>query len=248
MKGRVKLNEELIKSLDVVFDKSWVRLSGLIPDIPRSTLYRVKDKPGGINMQQLLAIANGLHIPVSLFFYDGSIHQIGKQEDYVTEPYLPCRYDYEKLRHIVETSRNITWVKGYDITGITQDNLKVSLLQDEAPVNRLLEFCYGFNIDPFGGIIIDPNPPRQQRAKRRQEGDPLLAEMAEMSKTIAKLTATTADLTGKYRDVEERYGDISSKYDRLLVEHRELLRRFDERLTAETAAVVGLAAEAADEA
>lgn len=247
MKGRVKLNEDLIRRLYVVFDKSWARLSGLIPDIPRSTLYRVKDNPGGIDMQQLLAIANGLHVPVSLFFYEGSIHQIGKQEDYVTEPYLPCRYDYEKLRHIVETSRNITWVKGYDITGITQDNLKASLLQDEAPVVRLLDFCYGFDIDPFT-VIIDPNPPRQQRAKRRQNGDALLAEMAEMSKTIAELAATTADLTGKYRDVEERYGDISSKYDRLLVAHRELLRRFDERLTAETEAVVGLAAEAGDQA
>lgn len=254
MKGRVRLNEELIRRLDVVFDKSWAKLSGLIPGIPRSTLYRVKGKPDGIGMQQLLAIANGLHIPVSLFFYEGSIHQIGKCEDYVTEPYLPCRYDYERLRHIIETSRNITWVKGYDIIGITQDNLKASLLQEDAPVNRLLKFCYGFDIDPFGGIIIDPNPTRPQRPRRKQGDEPLLSEMAEMRKDIATLTAAASDLSGKYRDVSDRYSDVSAKYDALLTEHRALLdahkallSRVDEQL-ADGAAIIGLAADAGDQA
>lgn len=219
MKRRVNLNEELIKSLDTVFGTTWARLTVLV-GIPRSTLYRLKDKPAGIDMQQLLAIANGLRIPVGNFFYTGGMHMVKTREDYVASPYLPCRYEFETLRNVVENRRDITWVRASDIIGITTDNLKNSLLSEEAPVNRFLDFCEGFGIDPFT-VLIDPNP--KQRPRRSTASPTLLAEVAAMREGFA-------GLTGKYQDLAAKYGDLLEKYTTLLEAHRVLLHRFDEHV------------------
>lgn len=221
MEKKVKLNVQLIMSLDSVLNRSWARLKDSI-DIPRSTLYRIKDGAEGIDMKQLLAIANGLHIPVSKFFYTGSIRMIQRSEDYVTEPYLPCRYEYETLRTIVEQRRDITWVKAYDIIGITQDNLKNSLLSYDVPVTRFIDFCDGFGIDPFT-ILIDPNPKPSRR--RKDDGALTPTDLAGLREDIRSLTEKTKELAGKYSVIEDRYNILVEKYENLLGVYDELLRR-----------------------
>ena len=237
MERRVFLNEELIKSLDSVMDRNWSRLRKET-GISRSTFYRMKGAPTGINMEQLLAIANGLKIPVSHFFYTGNTHTVGKKVDYVTEPYLQCHYDYETLRHIIGNRRDITWVKGYEYTGITEDNLKNSLMKDDVPVNRLLDFCNGFGTDPFT-VIIDPNP--KERPKRRKADDTaLLAEVASMRKEIDKLTATANALSDSYKDLASKYDSISDKYDALLSAHKGVLKQLNDHVES---SYIGMAAE-----
>lgn len=220
MKMKVRLNEELIKRLDDVFGRTWARLSEDI-DVPRSTLYRIKDRPSGIDMQQLLAIANGLKIPVRKFFYTGNLHTVNKREDYVADPYLPCRYEHETLRNIVESRRDITWVKAYEVIGITKDNLKNSLLSEEAPVVRFLDFCDAFGIAPFD-VLIDPNP-RQKKTRRTADSPTLLSEVADLRRQMT-------DLVANYRDIAGRYDNLLLKYSDLLDAHKTLLRRFDEHI------------------
>lgn len=236
MERRVKLNEELIKSLDSVLDKNWARLRRET-GISRSTFYRQKDNPTGINMEQLLAIANGLKIPVSRFFYTGNTYTVGKKEDYVIDPYLPCRYDYEPLHVIIKNRRDVTWVKGYEYTNITEDNLKNSLAKNDVPVNRLLDFCNGFGIDPFVAII-DPNP--KEKPKRKKADDTMIAGITAMGEEIAKLNASVVNLTVKYQDVADKYDDMLKRYDILLDAHKTLLQRFNEHLEERT---IGMAAE-----
>lgn len=220
MEAQLKLNEKLISQLDLVMGRSFAKLEKEV-DIKRSTLYRLKDNPANIDMRQLMAIANGLHIPVRHFFYTGGIYTVDKREDYVTEPYLPCRYEYETLRCIIGNRRDITWVKGYEYTGVTEDNLKNSIMKDDAPVNRLLDFCKGFGIDPFT-VIIDPNP-KEKRKRKRTDGDALLAEMAALHKQVT-------DLAGKYQALTAKYDDMLRQYASLLSDHQQLIRRFDEHI------------------
>ena len=236
MKTKLKLNETLINSLDSVLDKNWAKLCKYI-DISRSTLYRLKDNPAGIGMKQLLSICNGLKIPVSRFFYTGTTRTIGKLEDYVVDSYLPCLYDYGVLREIISDRHDITWVKAYEIIGITTDNLKKSLLSEDAPVNRVLDFCDAFDIDPFT-VIIDPNPKRV--SKRDTPSPTMLAEVSNMQDEIRKLTTATAELTKKYEGLVVKYNDINTKYVKMLDAYSYLLQRVDNYMSN---SLVDLAAE-----
>ena len=153
----VKLNIKLVGTLSSVL---YIPAGEILAStgITTGTFYRIKNNPEILTIQQLLSIANGLHVPVRHFFYTGNTYVIGHRDDYITEPYLECSYDSERLQEFVSNTDSATWKHASEILGITRDNLRNSLLgARRTPVMRFLQVCAIFGINPFT-ILVDPNP------------------------------------------------------------------------------------------
>lgn len=209
MKTTIRLNQRLISTLNRVLMLSPSDMMKA-SHIASSTWYRIMQDPSTISVQNLLGIANGLHIPVRRFFSSGQTDLIGRREDYLAEPYELCHYDHAALHQIVSTRRDATWKRAADATGLTRDHLRNSLLAvTRTPVSRFLTVCDAFEIDPFT-ILIDPNPePKRKRgtaSPRTSSGVPgnppdLSAEIAGLRQHVARLSDAVADLTTKYNDL-----------------------------------------------
>lgn len=151
-----RLNTKLLMTLNHVIgmtNSAIMEATG----INNTTWYTILRNPNCITIQQLLAVANGLKIPVSRFFTTESYDMIERPDDYVTHPYISCYYDGEAFRHIINTTP-VTWTKLSELTGVTRGHARNSLLSaTRLPVSRFLKVCEGFSIEPFT-ILIDPNP------------------------------------------------------------------------------------------
>ena len=193
MKENIHLNTKLVTSLGSVLHMSTPMMIEATL-FYRSTWYRIMEKPETITVQQLLTIANGLHIPVRHFFSTGSDNIIGHRDYYIKEPYLPCRYDANALQEIVSKRPDITWQKAADATGITRDNLRKSLLGDSrTPITRFLAACNALDVDPFA-ILIDPNmeelkEPNSCKNLSNTSLATLSKELLGMRKEMARLKA-----------------------------------------------------------
>ena len=108
--SRPRLNVRLISSLGNVIIMSAAEMMAAA-SIATTTWYAIMQKPEGITVQQLLAIANGLHIPVRRFFSFGRTDYIGRRADYIMEPYQPCRYDAapRRAQHGNRLQRRQAW-------------------------------------------------------------------------------------------------------------------------------------------
>lgn len=210
----IQLNTKLIKSLDkVLFMKAAEIMKAA--NIPSTTWYAIRKKPEKITLQQLLSIANGLHIPVRRFFLiDGKDVTVKRCEDYIEDDYMPCSYDADALREIVENRRDATWQKAADATGITHDNLKNSLLAiRRTPVTRFLVACQALKIDPFS-ILLDPNPEPKPKGRRPSSaaGDTALhAEVKLLRKDVESLSQTVEDLKGKFENLIRDYEQLARR-------------------------------------
>lgn len=163
MKENIRINVKLISTLDKVL---FMSASDIIAKtgINKSTWYKIMKKPEGITVQQLLSIANGLHIPVRRFFFLGNTFLVGNREDYITEPYLACDYDGEKLRDIVNDrrQREATWRRAAAAVNMSPLRLRNSIIgETRLPMNRFLDVCRAFSVDPFT-VLIDPNPQKSE--------------------------------------------------------------------------------------
>lgn len=208
----LRLNKKLICNLSSVLlipAADVIKATG----IANSTWYNMMQRPDGITIQQLLAIANGLHIPVRRLFSSGHAHVIGKRDDYIVEPYQLCRYDENTLHEFVNTRHDATWKAAAEMVGMSYSRLRNSLLAvTRTPVERFLTVCQVFDIDPFT-ILCDPNPElvkRQPRCKK-QDTAGMREEIASLRENIKALSAAVEDLTEKYL--------------KLLADHQELDRR-----------------------
>ena len=90
MKATLRLNTSIFPVLSQVLGISKTDLIART-SISSSTYYRIVRSPDSITVQQLLSLANGLHIPLSRFFYEYRDDIVERREDYVAEPYLPCK-------------------------------------------------------------------------------------------------------------------------------------------------------------
>ena len=215
----VRLNEKLISSLGSVL---FIQTAEMIvmTDIPNSTWYRIMQTPASISIQQLLAIANGLHVPVRRFFSGDKIDYIGKRDEYILDHYEPCYYDETALQELVNSSHSATWQKASKATGISYSRLRNSLLAiTRTPVARFLSVCNVFGIDPFT-ILVDPNP--EARARKRSEETPVEGDGTE---------ADVRNLRDNVRQLSEKVDDLVSKYENLLEAHKVLMRRLDEHIS-----------------
>lgn len=206
----VKLNTRLIGTLSSVL---YIPAGEILDStgISTGTWYRIMKEPDILTIQQLLAIANGLHIPVKRFFYTGSMLLVGHRDDYITDSYQECRYDSDVLQEFMTTSNNATWKHAAEIIGVTRDNLRNSLLgARRTPVTRFLQVCNIFGIDPFT-ILIDPNPEQTTKGGRHTKSVPpsFSAEISKLRQDMTKLSDTVADLTRKYDQLQQQLDELA---------------------------------------
>lgn len=200
----IRLNTKLIPTLGSIL---FMSASDMInaSNIPTSTWYALMRHPADITIQQLLAISNGLHIPIRRFFLFGRTELIGRRDDYIAEQFLPCSYDSAMLQQIVSTRTDATWKHAAKKTDMTPTRLKNSLLgETRTPVTRFLLVCESFEIDPFT-ILIDPNKDiplrknsRDITSAKHRELYAIRADIAALNTQINDLSATIADLKTKY--------------------------------------------------
>lgn len=197
-----RLNTKLITSLSSVLFVAPTEIMGAA-QIANSTWYHIMDRPENISVQQLLALANGLHIPVRRFFSFGRADLVGKREDYILEEYLTCRYDEGALGEMVGTRTAATWKRAAEVTGMSRTRLRDSLMAvTRTPVVRFLAVCEAFGIDPFT-ILVDPNP--ENPRKQRQAPAEMVREIAALKSQVERLADTVDDLSHKFRVLLERH-------------------------------------------
>ena len=198
-----RLNTKLLTSLSSVLFMPPAEIMNTAT-IANSTWYHLMERPDGISIQQLLALANGLHIPVRRFFSSGRADIIGRRDDYITEPYTPCYYDEKVLGDLVATRTAATWKKAAEVTGMSRSRLRDSLLAvTRTPVVRFLAVCEAFSIDPFE-ILVDPNPEAGRKTHRTASPD-IAREMAELKSQVERLSGAVDELSRKYAVLLERY-------------------------------------------
>lgn len=204
----VQINSKLISSLSSILSiqtRELVSATG----ITISTWYNLMQSPSDITIQQLLAIANGLHIPVRKFFSEGHIDFVGRHTDYIVSPYIDCYYDSDSLQIITKSRSDFTWKKASQASGITPVRLKKSLIgTTRTPIKRLLSICNTFNIDLFS-ILIDPNPEQKKHepksyipktcVTRNESDNAILADITDLYRQIEQLKHILDNLSEKYK-------------------------------------------------
>lgn len=204
---KIHLNTKLLSTLSQVLFLPSAELR-TATGIPTSTWYYCMGKPDKITIDFLLSIANGLNIPVRKFFSTENTDIIGRREDYIAEPYLPCYYDEAALQRYFAVSHEATWQRASLAANVTPTNLRRSLLAvTRLPVERFLVVCEAFDIDPFT-ILIDPNPGTTQTPNKPNKRD-TAKDIEQLRQQIAQLSSDIADLTKKYDDLRLFYEDMS---------------------------------------
>lgn len=240
MSTNIRLNTDLIKNLSrVIFmpTAEMIAATGIAP----SSWYYMMDKPDNIAIKYLLLIANGLHIPVRRLFTFDQTKLIGRREDYVAEPYLPCHYDNDAFQNIINTRSDTSWQKAAKLVGMSRFRLRNSLLAvTRTPVTRFLTVCESFDIDPFT-ILIDPNPlPKQKRT----------ASSPSRSTAVGSATHPAHDfsseITDLHRQIDElkaEVADMRQQYESLLHAHEALARSVQVNIHNFTDSHLSIAAE-----
>ena len=209
----ISLNSRLIASLSSVLRLSHAEMISAT-GITKSTWYNLMETPDAIALQQLLAIANGLHIPVRRFFYEGKLCMVEQKDDYVVQPYQDCYYDAGALQEYVSNRPDATWRKAAEATGMAPSRLRNSLLaMTRTPVSRFLTVCSVFDIDPFS-VLIDPNPEKVRDDHCTKPGaSSSSADIDALRRDVSKLSDTVSDLLQKYNDLQQQFNDLLRNSD-----------------------------------
>lgn len=175
----MQLNENLIKELPRVLRMTHSEISAL-SDIAIATWYRIVKTPSKISVQQLIDLANGLHIPVSRFLSKDDLGVIGRREDYIIfKDYLDCFFNRDAVQKTIDSGVVSSYREAATKVGLHPNRIKESLLAiHRLPVTRLLNFCSTFNLN-FADFVVDPNTPVNLRERARTEALNYLDSNAE---------------------------------------------------------------------
>lgn len=226
VKHTIRLNIPLIISLGRVLGKTNTEIMEAA-GIMNATWYRITRHPEQITVQQLISIANGLHIPVRRFFLYDDTDMVGSKDYYVENQYRSCYYDTKSLLHLIDKYAVSKWQDVADTLGISRSNLRNSLMLDtRLPLDRFLTACDVFGIDPFC-VIIDPNPlPISQ--KERMDEIATKQEYATIQNEIAtihrEITIFRAELFNVRQDIER----LGKNIDMFIDAYYEHIKVFDE--------------------
>lgn len=228
----VRLNTTLFSTLGRVLGMSNTELMKAT-GISNATWYRVMGHPDEITVQQLISIANGLHIPVRRFFLYDDTDMVGGKDDYIENPYRSCFYNTKNLMQFIDTRGVATWEEVANELGMSRSNLRKSLLSvTRLPLTRFLAACEIFGIDPFCAII-DPNPLRVNPIERKHT---LVSEsqyesiLANFAITQRELAVFRAEVLNVRRDIVR----LEKKIDMIIDAHYEEIAAVDdEEPTAE---------------
>lgn len=207
---KIRLNTTLLGMLHTVLSMSSNKL-GRSSGISSSSWTDLKKDFGKISIRNLLAIANGQHIPVRRFFSSEEINHIGVRSDYVVEEYQQCLYQPEQLERIINGRDGMTWSRVASIVGMSYQGLSKSMrsMSASSPVQRLLDVCEILKIDPFT-ILIDPNKERTDEEKlpdvaiekEPQDIEELQKEMERLHGIVSRLTEDMHELFSRIDKVE----------------------------------------------
>lgn len=228
----VRLNTTLFSTLGRVLGMSNTELMKAT-GISNATWYRVMGHPDEITVQQLISIANGLHIPVRRFFLYDDTDMVGGKDDYIENPYRSCFYNTKNLMQFIDTRGVATWEEVANELGMSRSNLRKSLLSvTRLPLTRFLAACEIFGIDPFCAII-DPNPLRvnpmelKQTMMSESQYESILANFAITQREMAVFRAEVLNVR---RDIVR----LEKKIDMIIDAHYEEIAAVDdEEPTAE---------------
>ena len=212
---KAKLNTHLLSTLPRVLRMTHNEVADA-SGISIACWYRLAKDPGKITVQQLIGLANGLHVPVSRFFSFDCADEISVREDYiVTDGYQNCYYDSEAVQRKVGRGQATSWREAASAVGMHWTNVSSSLLAvSRTPVTRLLELCEAFSFDLFE-FLVDPNRDCQKRhgvrPKQSDAGnDALRDEIAALNRKINDLTTTVNDLSGRYKALIDRHSRLEN--------------------------------------
>lgn len=218
---KIFLNSNLIKTLSSVLSRPAFELRAAT-SIKPTTWHSIMKYPDAITVQQLLAIANGLCIPVSRFFSTHDTTYIGSREEYVTFHYKECYYDSEKMRSIINSIPDSDFQKVITADGTSRQRLRDSLFAiTRTPLKRFLTACENFDIDPFT-VLIDPNHEMEYNNKQKiitqnipeqkasNTAYTLHEDIATLHKQIIQLNCLIADLTLKYEQLLNRQARLEN--------------------------------------
>lgn len=195
---KIRLNVHLLSTLPRVVRMTHnevAKASG----ISIACWYRLVKDPNKITVQQLLGLANGLHIPVSRFFSSGKTDIIGVREDYImTANYQNCYYDSDAIRQRIGKGTATSWNDAASAVGMHWTNVSSSLLAvSRTPMARLISLCetFGFGLFDF---LVDPNKETQKGVTRDAR-----TEIEGLREEIRALAATVSNLAEKYERLEK---------------------------------------------
>lgn len=198
----LQLNENLFKVMGRVFRMTYKEISSQ-SNISMTTLYRIIETPAKISVQQLIDLANGLHVPVSRFFSKDSKESVGERDDYINfNHYKLCFYDKSAVQRIIDSDTVSSYRDIASVVGLHPNRVKESLLAEHRlPVTRLLNFCDNLNID-FFSIVVDPNSISSQKntTTTTSEYVAILHDIAIMQREMASFKILLEDTK---RDIDE---------------------------------------------
>jgi len=220
----LQLNENLFKVMGRVFRMTYKEISSQ-SNISMTTLYRIIETPAKISVQQLIDLANGLHIPVSRFFSKDSKESVGEREDYINfNHYKLCFYDKSAIQRIIDSDTVSSYRDIASVVGLHPNRVKESLLAEHRlPVTRLLNFCDSLNID-FFSIVVDPNS-ISAHAKEQNNTLKTVSEYATLMNDIATMMREQAIFRAEVRRDIAR---LNKKIDLFIDAHYEELTDLDE--------------------
>lgn len=217
---RTTLNHLLLSTLPRVLRMTHAEIADTC-SLAIATWYRITREPQKITVQQLLALANGLHVPIRKFFTIGKTNVIGVREDYVvTDGYQKCYYDSDAITKVIGNGAATSWKDAARAVGMHWTNVTASLMAvHRTPVTRLLSLCEAFHWEPFD-FLIDPNEVTANRSRKKRMG-PGAKEVPTVEALRAEILELKADVARTLSIIQQ----LQEKYDTLLEAHNTLARR-----------------------
>lgn len=222
----VTINVRLIRTLTKVIRMTNEEISAAA-GIPIATWYRIAKKPENISIQQLLALANGLHIPVSRFLSDKGRDYIGLREDYImsVRDYRQCSYDGDALRAQIGRQTDTTRQDAAKVMDLHYSHVSSAILGEQRlKVANILTLCAAFRLE-VSDYIIDPNAAtvaQKQKPSRRSQGTDTTDELKTIREELRRLSEDNAQLR---KDNDQ----LREDYNRLRDAHNILARRLSEQ-------------------
>lgn len=208
----MQLNENLLKELPRVLSMTHGAISAQ-SNIAIATWYRIVQTPSKISVQQLLDLANVLHIPVSHFISNYDENVINQREDYIIySGYQNCYYDRDAIQKVISSGMISSYRDAAPFVGLHPNRVKESLLAiHRLPVARLLKFCTTFTLNVFD-FIVDPNSPNAN-IKEQKEITAQSSEYAAILHDIATLLREQAIFR---EEVRRDIAELGKKMDLML--------------------------------
>jgi len=197
--NEIQLNEKLIKGLNRILRMTHNEISEAT-GIAIATWYRIAKEPERITVQQIIALSNGLKVPLHHFISSDNSSAIGDREYYImSSGYSKCDYDDKAIMDVIGPGSSITQRESATAIGKHWSRIKTILSgKQRLTVNNLLTFCRKFKLDPFE-FLVDPNMgtyiSKQNKGKALPPNDmiSLRHEIATFKQQNAELKQLLAD-------------------------------------------------------